>query len=252
MTAPATRAPLEIPELGSSLGRLVVPLPPIAGVPAHWIGIADIRLTLVSQLFELAGDARRWAREGDRELALATLNGAAWDTAWGSAVESVAERAAAAVSDRMLAAAREARLPPRYARLLPLDVAEVRALAARLDQGSAPLRQALVVLDQVAPAVRTDRAPAAAVQEWQAALATTARRLEAAWLALEEALRREWRQWDIEVEEVRRWRRPLWPLLAVAALILGVAGYIGLVLGGYVPVPGPLAATVERVWAAWN
>ncbi|MEO8140492.1 MAG: hypothetical protein ABI742_12640, partial [Gemmatimonadota bacterium] len=67
-----------------------------------------------------------------------------------------------------------------------------------------------------------------------------------------EALRREWRQWDGEVEEVRRWRRPLWLLLLIGTLVLGVAGYVGLVLGGYLPVPGLLAATVERIWAAWN
>jgi hypothetical protein len=251
MTVPATRAPLDVPELGPALGRLIVPAP-TASAPTHWIGLDDIRVTLVSQLFELAGDARRWAREGDRELALATLNGAAWDTAWGSAVESVAERAAAAVSDRLLAAAREARLPARYARLLPLDVAEVRALAARLDQGSQPLRQSLALLDQLAPAARSERAAIAAVQEWQSALAATARRLEAAWLALEEALREEWRKWDAEVEEVRAWRRPLWPLLVTGAAIFTAASYAGLVLGGYLAVPGPLTNIAERIWAAWN
>jgi hypothetical protein len=224
----------------------------VSGVSPHWINLEDIRLALLSQLFELAGDARRWAREGDRELALATLNGAAWDTAWGTAVESIAERTAAAVSDRLLAAARESRLPGRYARLLPLDPGEIRALAARLDRGSGPLRQALIQLDHLAPAARSERAPVVAVQEWQAALGTTARRLEAAWLALEETLREEWRQWDSEVEEVRRWRRPLWPLLAVGALVLTLAGYAGLVLGGYLPVPDALAGITDRIWAAWN
>lgn len=251
MTSPTTRTVLEIPELGPSLGRLVVPLPAAPG-SAHWIGLEDIRVGLVSQLFELAGDARRWAREGDRELALATLNGAAWDTAWGSAVESVAERAAAAVSDRMLAAARESRLPSRYARHLPLDPAEVRALAARLDRGSQPLRESLVTLDQLAPAARSERAPLAAVHEWQSALLASARRLEAAWLALEEVLREEWRTWGAEVEEVRAWRRPLWPLVAIGALVLAIASYFGLVVGGYLPVPGPLSGMVERIWASWN
>lgn len=251
MTTPTTRLPLDVPELGPSLGRLIVPTPG-PNASAHWISLDDIRVALVSQLFELAGDARRWAREGDRELALATLNGAAWDTAWGTAVESVAERAAAAISDRLLAAARESRLPARYARLLPLDAAEVRAFAARLDQGSAPLRESLVLLDQLAPAARSERAPVPAVQEWQAALATTARRLEAAWLAMEEALRAEWRTWGAEVQEVRAWRRPLWPLFLVGAVVLAGVTYTGLVLGGYLPVPGPLTAIVERIWASWN
>lgn len=251
MTVPTTRTTLEIPELGPSLGRLVVPS---AGAPAaaHWIGLDDIRVALVSQLFELAGDARRWAREGDRELALATLNAAAWDTAWGSAVESVAERAAAAIGDRLLAAARESRLPARYARHLPLDAAEVRALVARLDRGSLPLREALLTLDQLAPAARSERAPLTAVHDWQSALLASARRLEAAWLALDDVLREEWRTWGAEVEEVRAWHRPLWPLVVIASVVLAVACYGGLMVGGYLPVPGPLTGIVERIWASWN
>ncbi len=252
MMTPAARTPLVIPELGPSLGRLVSPPPPAPGTPPHWISLDDIRVTLVSQLFELAGDARRWAQEGDRELALATLNSTAWDTAWGSAVESVAERATATVSDRLLAAARESRLPRRHARMLPLDAAEVRAFAARLDVGGGELRQALASLDRLAPAARSERAPAAAVQEWQDALGTAARRLEAAWLALEDALAREWREWNAEIEEVRAWRRPLWPLVLIGLLLFGTAGYCGLVLGGYLPVPGPLDALVARIWSAWN
>jgi hypothetical protein len=252
MTTPVTRTPLVIPELGPSLGRLVAPPAPAPGAPAHWIALEDIRLALVTQLFDLAGDARRWAREGDRELALATLNRSAWDTAWGRAVESVAERAGVTVSERLLAAARESRLPAKYARTLPLDAAEVRALAARLDAGSAPLQDALLHLDQLAPAARSERAPAAAVAEWQEALATAARRLEAAWLELEVALHREWRQWEGEVEEVRRWRRPLWPLLLVSALLLALATGVGLLVGGYLPVPPFLAGVMDRIWAVWN
>jgi hypothetical protein len=252
MTAPAARMPLVVPELGPSLGRLVAPPPPMPGMPGHWIALDDLRVALVSQLFELAGDARRWAHEGDRELALATLNGAAWDAAWGRAVESIAERATVALSDRLLAAAREARLPARHARLLALDPAEIRAFASRLDSGGADLRQSLAALDRLAPAARSERAPQAAVLEWQAALATSARRLEAAWLALEEALLQEWREWEAEIEEVRAWRRPLWPLVAAGALLFGAAAYCGLVLGGYLPVPAPLTALVDSIWAAWN
>ncbi len=252
VTTPLVRSPLVIPELGPSLGRLVAPTAPVPGAQAHWIALEDIRVVLVTQLFELAGDARRWAREGDRELALATLNRCAWDLAWGRAVESVAERTAATVSDRLLAAARESRLPARFARTLPLDAAEVRALAARLDLGSTPLHEALVVLDQLAPAARSERAPAAAVQHWQEALATAARRLEAAWLDLEEALHREWRQWEAEVEEVRAWRRPVWPLLVAGGVLLTLAIGAGLLIGGYLPVPDFLGGIMDRIWAAWN
>lgn len=241
-----------VPELGPSLGKLVAPPPPPAGTPSSWIALDDIRLTLVTQLFELAGDARRWAAEGDRELALATLNRQAWETVWQRAVDAVAARAATAISERMLAAAREARIAKRRARALPLDAAEVRDLARRLVAGNSTLAPALAALDRAAHPVRTEHASPGAVMEWQESLLAVARRMESAWLSLEEALGREWRDWGVEIEELRTWRRPLWPLVAIAAGVLGLAGYFGLVLGGYLPVPNVLRTVVEAVWARWN
>jgi hypothetical protein len=243
---------LTIPELGPALGRLVAPPPAPPGAPSPWVALEDIRLTLVSHLFELAGDARRWVGEGDRELALATLNREAWEGAWQQAVEAVAKRAAGTISERLLAAAQESRLPRRRARALPLDPDEVKALGTRLSAGGAPLTQALATLDRAAHLARSDRAPREAVTEWQEALLGAARRLEAAWLWLEDALGREWREWAVEVEEVRTWRRPLWPLITIGAALLLVAGYVGLVLGGYLPVPEPLQGIADAVWARWN
>ena len=210
----------------------------------------DIRIALVTQLFELAGDARRWAAEGDRELALATLNREAWEGAWKRAVEAVAARGAAAVSDRLLAAAVEARLPARRARALALDPDEVQAFGGRLAGGSAALLEALAALDGAAQRVRTKRAPAEAVTEWQGD--TSARRLESAWLLLETALIREWHEWSGEVEELRAWRRPLGTLVAAGVFLFLLAGYIGLLLGGYLPVPGILRGIVEAIWDRWS
>lgn len=251
MTAVAPSA-LIIPELGPPLGRLVAPPPPSPGTPAHWIRLDDVRITLVTQLFELLADARRWAREGDRELALATVNREAWEGIWAKAVLEVANRAGSTISDRLIAAAKEARLPARKIGSLTLDQTEIRALAARLAHGSAPFQQSLIALDQAASLARSDRAPAGAVQAWQDGLTTSARRLEAAWLALEEALAKEWRQWEGEVQDVRRWRRARWPLVVTSITIFGLALYFGLVLGGYLPVPGPLKRPVEFLWAKWS
>jgi hypothetical protein len=249
----ATRpAALVIPELGPSFGRLVAPPPPPPGSAPPWIPLDDLRLTLVSQLFELAGDARRWAAEGDRELALATLNREAWNGAWQRTVHGVAERAAAAVNERLLAAAAEARLPKRRARALVLDEAEVRALAGRLAIGTPAFDQALAALDRAVHQVRSNRAPVDAVAFWQESLMTAARRLESAWLALEEALTREWRDWGIELEEIRAWRRPLWPLAIFGAVLILLFGYAGLVLGGYLPVPDPVRGIVEAIWDRWS
>lgn len=243
---------LVIPELGPPLGRLVAPPPPAPGSPTHWIRLDDIRITLVTQLFELLADARRWAREGDRELALATVNREAWEEVWSKAVQQVAQRAGTAIGDRMVAAAREVRLPAKRIPNLTLDAVEIRALAARLAHGSAPLHQSLVTLDQAASLARSDRAPAAVVTAWQDALTTAARRLEAAWLALEDALTREWRAWDAELEDLRRWRRARWPLLLTGVILFTVALYVGLVLGGYLPVPGPLRGPVDALWTRWS
>lgn len=248
----ATRALLIIPELGPALGRLVAPPPAVPGAPPHWVPIDDLRIALVSQVFDHAGDARRWAREGDRELALTTLTHAALEQVWVRTVRAVAERVAEQVNLRLAAAAREARLPARHARRLPLEPAEVHAIAARLSQGDAGFREGLVLLDRALSAARSDRAPAGAVLAWQEALLTLARRLEAAWLGLEEALAREGREWDAEAEDIRRWRRSPWPLRAVAVVLFGAALYAGLVLGGYLPAPEPLRPLAEAVWARWN
>ncbi len=251
MSPAGTTSALVIPELGPSLGRLVAP-PTVPGAAGHWIALEDIRLALVTQLFDLAGDARRWVREGDRTLALATLDRAAWEAAWQRAVQATAQRAAAEVSGRLLAAAKEARLPARRTTKLALDAREIAALAARLSHGAPPFSRALEELDRAAPPARLERAPAEAVRAWEDALTTAARRLEAAWLALEEALGREWKEWEREIEDLRRWRRPLLPLVLVGVALFAAALYLGLMLGGYLPVPAPLSGLAEGVWSRWN
>ena len=248
MTATA-RSVLVVPELGPALGRLVAPP---GGPQPTWVPVDDLRVALVTQLFALAGDARRWAREGDRELALGTLDRAALEATWHRTVDALAQRVAEQVNARLQAAAREARLPRARAGRLPLEPAEVRAIAARLAQGDPGFREALGALESAVPPVRPERAPVAAVTAWQEALLTAARRLESAWLGLLEALAREGREWDAEVQDLRRWRRPAWPLYVVAAILFGTALYVGLVLGGYLPVPGVVRPFVEELWARWS
>lgn len=252
MTTARAVTTLTIPELGPSLGRLVAPPPGAVDTGASGVWLDDVRLALVSQLFDLAGDARRWAREGDTELALATLGRAAWDDTWQQAVQAAAARLATSVSARLIAAAREVRLPASRTRDLPLDVDEVRALGARLSAGAGPFHAALEQLDRAAHPVRGGKPSAAAVSAWQDALGTAARRLELAWLALEEVMATEWRSAEAEVADLRRWRRPVWPLWLFAALLFGAATYAGLVVGGYVPVPAFLRDPVEALWSRWN
>ena len=63
------------------------------------------------------------------------------------------------------------------------------------------------------------RRSVAGVTGWHRA----ARQLETAWMALEEAVDREGARWQGEIEKVRRWTRPRWPLWVITALVLGAA-----------------------------
>lgn len=245
-----TTAPITIPELGPALGKLVVPALPGAPVPV--VPLEDIRLKLVSQIFELAGDARRWLREGDRALAVATIDREAWEGCWQSAVTAVAQRIAEKANSRMLAAGQESRISAKRLAALALNEDEVRSLAARLDRAGEPLRQALVVLDGVSAAARSERATPDAVEAWKEGLATTARRTEAAWIALEDRALEEWRRWEVEIAGLRSWRRPTWPLLTISLGVFALFLWIGLMIGGYVDVPGLLRPMAEWVWARWS
>src|SRR5207244_3787852 len=114
---------------------------------------------------------------------------------------------------------------------------------ARAAAGGEPLVAALDALDAVATRGREASVlDKAAHAEWQEALRTAARRLEAAWLALETQVADEHRRWADEIDAVARWRPSLWPLVTLWTP-LGVAlVWLGLVLGGYLPAPAWLAA----------
>jgi hypothetical protein len=114
-------------------------------------------------------------------------------------------------------------------------------VGARLGSGGAGFVSALESLEQAGR-----RSPG---REWRDALTAAARRLEAAWLALEQNAETELLHWGREVERVRSWRRPTWPLWLVSALVLGAAIWLGLVLGGYIAVPDPLRGLAEWWWA---
>jgi hypothetical protein len=82
---------------------------------------------------------------------------------------------------------------------------------------------------------------------WLNALRTAARRLEASWLLLEDRVEGELGRFDAVLDRVARWRKPWLPVLLTGGAALGLAVWLGLVLGGYLPAPGFLASLV----AAW-
>jgi hypothetical protein len=130
-----------------------------------------------------------------------------------------------------------------------LGAEDVRAIGSRLGSGGAGFVGALDALEQTIPAAAASgRRGQLGQEEWQLALATAARRLESAWQALGEAAQVEQERWGSEIERVRAWRRPQWPLWAFTLLVLLAVAYLGLVLGGYLPVPPPLQEVAEFWW----
>src|SRR5256886_14218728 len=129
-------------------------------------------------------------------------------------------------------------MPPRRWRSRLLSTPEKRAVAARLATGGEPLVAALDALDGVAAGVGDASVlDKAAHAEGQEALRGAARRLEAAWLALEAVAADEERRWGPEIEALERWRPQLWPVFVLWAPLAAALLWLGLVLGGYGAAP---------------
>lgn len=242
MTAPLAGG-AAIPELGPLLGRLT-DTEPLAGRRGG-VPLDDVRYGFVTSLFELSGAAREFAEAGDIDAAASSLGRYEWLAAWERAVAAVAERVVARLDARIEAAALESRLPVRRLAQLRPDDEERRAIAVRLGVSGGPFVAALDSLERTVPGA--GRNPAG-VAEWQAALGLVARRLEVSWTALQEAADAEEAAWRGEIERVRAWRRPRWPLWLISAVVAALAVYLGLVLGGFVVVPPVLAPVARFSW----
>jgi hypothetical protein len=237
-----------VPELGPSLGRLVDP--PISAVGALRVTLEDVRLDLVTGLFDLAGAARSFVAAGDHAGAVSSLGRLEWLRLWERAVATTAARIAAEANAGLGRAAAEARFPLRRLRRLELTDEDTRAIGARLGSGGAPFVASLDALEQSGHTAGDARGRGTTGgQAWQAALAAAARRLESAWIALEQASRDEQERWAAEIAGVRGWRRPTWPVWVLTVVLAAAAAYIGLVLGGYLPVPEALEGLASFWWA---
>ncbi len=241
MTNSKLLLPLRVPELGPSLGRLVSG----AGQAPGGVPLDEFRHRLVTRVIEHAGEARRLSANEERGPAVAALGRDVWLGAWDELVGAVAQTLVTSINARLEAEARAVRMPRRLRRRVVLDEAERRALAARLGSSGAVLIPALdAVARHGAAALAATPLERDAVTAWQEALKTAARRLEAAWLALEDAVEAEQARWTEVADRVARWRKPLWPVIVFGLLGVLVAAWFGLAFGGYLPAP----AWLVRLW----
>lgn len=243
MTNPKLLIPLRVPEVGPSLGRLVTG----TGRRPGGLALDAARVRLVTRLFDAAGEARRLAANGEREAALAAVGRSTWLDAWEDTVGAVAALLLEQIDARLERAAVAARMPRRLRSAARLEDAESGAVTARLGSVGAGLVPALDRLETAATRLRGATAlERDALLGWQEALLTAGRRLEAAWVALEDRVESELVHWNGIAAGIASWRPSLWPVVALTVPALVAAVWLGLVLGGWIAAP----AWLGRIWEA--
>jgi len=75
--------PLRVPELASSLGRLLVP----RRLEEPWVPLDDVREDLATRVMELGGRARAAAARDQRKEVIEAAGRNAWLAAWEAAVK---------------------------------------------------------------------------------------------------------------------------------------------------------------------
>jgi hypothetical protein len=231
---PVTAAPLEpLPELGPYLGRLADPAPRF---DPEAIKLDDVRLALVTDLFERARATRDRLAAADVTGARMALGRTAWLELWNRAVDGAAAEVLAAVDHRVQFVGKTRRLSPQRIRALLPDPDDRAVLRARLEAAGIELEELIAA----APPERGDR--------WVETVARLARELEASWDRLEAVAREEIGHWERRLAALpapgpARWQ---WVVAALAALI---AGWLGLGIGGYLTLPSWLDRLRDWFWS---
>ena len=152
----------------------------------------------------------------------------AWREVWTTATAAATDLVVAEVERRLQDAAAVSRFPRRrVASLLP-TAEEREMIAARFSAAGTGLERATELEG--------------------ADLRRRAGELEGAWEWLTAAAGRELSSRDQRVLEIRSWRRP-WRPLVIGGIATGMlALWVGLILGGYLPVPALVQPVVEWYW----
>ncbi len=199
-------------------------------------------------MLDLAGAARGFSGD-DHAAIVGSLHARSWRQLWEKSLASASRRTADVINAGFASAAAESRFPKRRLARLQVSAAELDAMTARFGAGAIPFEAALTRLEELAGAAGSSGPRSeAAFGRWSDGLAAAARQLESAWMALEEAVDREGARWQGEIEKVRRWTRPRWPLWVISGVLLAVAAWLGLVLGGFLTVPAWLLPFAEFWW----
>ncbi len=243
MSSPKLLLPLRVPELGPSMGKLVSGTERQTG----WIPLDTIRYRLATRIIDNTGEARRLAADEERASALEAVGRVAWQEAWDEAVATVAQALLERIEKHLDAEARAVGMSLKQRDKLKLGESDRRALTARLGSAGASLMPALDEIDRSAGhAAKATGSEPDVMEKWQETLKLAARRLEAAWLALEQAVDKEKERWMVVADQVAGWCKPLWPVYVVGIVCGGLALWLGLVFGGYVDPP----LWLIRLWQA--
>lgn len=223
----------EIPEIGPYLGRLADAVRQFED-PA--VGLDPIRLEMVSDLFERTQSAREFLLTGDEGGARAALDKGAWLNLWRRAAHQAAERTSATMAARLTAAAQRSRYPARrLSLLLPSDEAR-GILVSKLEAAGIPLESRLA---RGFP-IRSG---------WWDSVRQAAVALEDSWEDLEAVIRSELAEVGPVVQRVERWQPSPVPWYLALGVGFALTGWLGLVLGGYVPRPQWLDPFNDWFWS---
>jgi hypothetical protein len=224
--------PIRTPELGPPLGKVVVG----TGRRPAGLDLTPIRLGLATRLFDLAGKARHLADRNRRKAAVEAIGRPLWLEAWEEAVNSVTDLIVDRANTHIGAAADAVGMPARRRKKLFVSPSERRTLHARLGSTAAGMVKSLGDVDAWSSKAVIGK-NGDGMRAWQEAIRTAARRLEAAWLALEEAVVVEGARWDEVVRDVTAWKKSMWPVVVTGVVAAAGAVWLGLVFGGYLDSP---------------